>query len=104
LEQRGCKVFRVDDADGGLDLGQVLTTLATEGITRLMVEGGPSVAASLVAADLVDEAVLLRGEKEIGAGGIDPLEGMDLDALTSRLHMRDSETLGPDTVEHYGRT
>ena len=103
LEQRGCKVFRVDDADGRLDLEQVLRTLAGEGITRLMVEGGPTVAASLVAADLVDEAVLLRGDKEIGAGGIGPLEGMELDALTSCLHMRDSETLEPDTLEHYER-
>jgi diaminohydroxyphosphoribosylaminopyrimidine deaminase/5-amino-6-(5-phosphoribosylamino)uracil reductase len=103
LEQRGCKVFRVDDADGELDLGQVLTTLAGESITRLMVEGGPTVAASLVAADLVDEAVLVRSEKEIGAGGIGPLEGMNLNALTSRLHMRDSETLGSDTLEHYER-
>lgn len=103
LEQRGCKVFRVDDEDGRLDVGRVLTTLAGEGITRLMVEGGPTVAASLVAADLVDEAVLLRGEKDIGAGGIGPLDGMDLDALTSRLHMRESETLGPDTLDHYER-
>jgi diaminohydroxyphosphoribosylaminopyrimidine deaminase / 5-amino-6-(5-phosphoribosylamino)uracil reductase len=103
LEQRGCKVFRADDADGKLDLDQVLKTLAGEGITRLMVEGGPTVAASLVAADLVDEAVLLRSEKDVGAGGIDPLEGMDLDALTSRLHMRESESLGSDTLEHYER-
>jgi diaminohydroxyphosphoribosylaminopyrimidine deaminase/5-amino-6-(5-phosphoribosylamino)uracil reductase len=103
LEQRGCKVFRVDDADGGLDLPQVLTTLAGEGITRLMVEGGPTVAASLVAADLVDEGIVLRSEKNIGAGGIGPLEGMDLDALTSRLQLRDSETLGTDTFEHYER-
>jgi len=103
LEQRGCKVFRVDDADGRLDLEQVLRTLAGEGITRLMVEGGPTVAASLVAADLVDEAVLLRGDKEIGTGGIGPLEGMELGVLTSRFHMRGSETLGPDTLEHYER-
>ena len=37
--------------------------LAGEGITRLMVEGGPTVAASFVAADLVDEAALLRADK-----------------------------------------
>ena len=57
-EQRGCKVFRVDDDNGKLDLDGVLKLLAGEGITRLMVEGGPTVAASFVAADLVDEAAL----------------------------------------------
>jgi diaminohydroxyphosphoribosylaminopyrimidine deaminase / 5-amino-6-(5-phosphoribosylamino)uracil reductase len=104
VQQKGCKVFRVDEADGQLDLRQVLTTLAEQGITRLMVEGGPTVAASFVAADLVDEAVFLRGEKSIGAGGIDPLEGMALDALTGRLTSCGSEKLGGDTIEHFTRT
>ena len=103
LQQKGCKVFRVDDSEGRLDLQQVLKTLAEQGITRLMVEGGPTVAASFVAADLVDEAVLLRGEKSIGGGGIDPLEGMPLDALTDRLTSRGREKLGVDTIETYER-
>ena len=103
LQQKGCKVFRVGDNDGKLDLGQVLETLAGEGITRLMVEGGPTVAASFVAAELVDEAVLLRSGKSIGAG-IAPLEGLALEALTGRLAARGSEQLGPDTLELFERT
>src|SRR5690348_10131634 len=46
LQQKGCKVFRVNESGGRLDLQQVVTTLADQGITRLMVEGGPIVAAS----------------------------------------------------------
>ncbi len=103
LQDKGCKVFRVDDVDGKLDLKSVLDVLAGEGITRLMVEGGPNVAASLVAADLIDEAALIYSEKLVGADGIAPLEGMALDALTSRLAARGSERLGPDTLEHYER-
>jgi diaminohydroxyphosphoribosylaminopyrimidine deaminase/5-amino-6-(5-phosphoribosylamino)uracil reductase len=103
LQQRGCKVFRVGDLDGRLDLDQVLKVLAGEGITRLMVEGGPTVAAGFVAADLVDEAVLLRGAKTIGADGIEPLEGMALGALSERLHSRGSEKLGSDTLETFER-
>jgi diaminohydroxyphosphoribosylaminopyrimidine deaminase/5-amino-6-(5-phosphoribosylamino)uracil reductase len=103
LEQRGCKVFRVDDEAGQLDLDGVLKALADAGITRLMVEGGPRVATSFVAADLVDEAALIYSEKLIGENGIAPLEGMALDALISRLRARGSETLGADTLEHYER-
>ncbi len=104
LEQRGCRVFRVDDDNNGrLDLDGVLKTLAGEGITRLMVEGGPTVAASFVAADLVDEAALINSDKIIGEDGVLPLEGMALDALTSRLHARGSEALGADTLERYER-
>ncbi len=103
LEQRGCKVFRIDDEDGKLDLNDVLKALANEGITRLMVEGGPTVAASFVAADLVDELVLINSDKLIGEGGVAPFEGMVLEVLTANLHATGSEALGPDTLEHYER-
>ena len=103
LEQKGCKVFRVGDADGKLDLAEVLKVLAEQGITRLMVEGGPTLVGSFAAAGLVDELALLRGDKTIGAGGIAPLEGMPLDGFTGQLHARGSEKLGPDTLEHYER-
>ena len=103
LQQKGCKVFRVDDNGGRLDLQQVLKALVDQGITRLMIEGGPTVAASFVDADLVDELILLRGEKTIGADGIDPLEGMPLDALTDRLMSLGSEKLGGDTLERFAR-
>ncbi|MCF8477624.1 MAG: bifunctional diaminohydroxyphosphoribosylaminopyrimidine deaminase/5-amino-6-(5-phosphoribosylamino)uracil reductase RibD [Pseudolabrys sp.] len=103
LQQKGCKVFRVDDTQGRLDLEEVLKVLAGEGITRLMVEGGPTVAAALVAADQVDEAVLLRAAKNIGADGIDPLEGMKLDDLSVMLQSHRTETLGADMIEYYGR-
>lgn len=103
LQQRGCKVFRVDESGGRLDLKQVLQILAEQGITRLLVEGGPTVASSFAAADLVDEALLLRGDKAIGETGIDPLEGMPLEALTGRLTLRGSEKLGADTIEDFVR-
>jgi diaminohydroxyphosphoribosylaminopyrimidine deaminase/5-amino-6-(5-phosphoribosylamino)uracil reductase len=103
LQQKNCEVFRVDDVDGRLDLQQVLKVLAEQGITRLMVEGGPTIAASFVEANLVDEAILLRGQKSIGSGGIDPLEGLSLDTLTGQLMSRGSETIGSDTIEIFER-
>ncbi|MGH6685024.1 MAG: bifunctional diaminohydroxyphosphoribosylaminopyrimidine deaminase/5-amino-6-(5-phosphoribosylamino)uracil reductase RibD [Pseudolabrys sp.] len=103
LQQKGCKVFRVDDVDGRLDLDEVLKVLAEQGVTRLMVEGGPRVAGAIAAAGLVDELVLLRGEKDIGATGIEPLEGMPLEGLTGQLQSRGRERLGTDTLEIFER-
>ncbi len=103
LQHKGCKVFRVGDADGQLDLNEVLKVLAEQGITRLMVEGGPKVAGSMAAAGLVDELALLRGAKTIGADGIAPLEDMPLDGFTGQLHARGNEKLGPDTLEIFER-
>ncbi len=103
LQHKGCKVFRVGDADGQLDLAEVLKILAEQGITRLMVEGGPTLAGGFAAAGLIDELALLRGAKTIGADGIAPLEGMPLDGFTGQLHTRGSEKIGPDTLETYQR-
>lgn len=103
LVQKGVKVFRVPDLNGKLDLDIVLKTLANEGITRLMVEGGPTVAASFVGAGLIDEVALFRGSKEIGPTGIDALEGMKLSALTDGMTLRATEQIGADAVEYYER-
>ncbi len=105
LRARGADVLRVVKADRMLDLRATLRLLAARGITRLMVEGGPTVAASLVAADLVDEAILLRAPKTIGPDGIDALERLPLTALTQspRLRSRAVEPVGPDSIETFER-
>jgi diaminohydroxyphosphoribosylaminopyrimidine deaminase/5-amino-6-(5-phosphoribosylamino)uracil reductase len=103
LRQRGVDVLVAAAAAGRLDLGAVLKQLAERGITRLMVEGGPTVAASFVAADLVDEAVLFHSSRTIGPDGIDALDGLPLEALTDRLASRGREDVGEDSVEFFGR-
>jgi diaminohydroxyphosphoribosylaminopyrimidine deaminase/5-amino-6-(5-phosphoribosylamino)uracil reductase len=106
LREKGVAVFRVSLNDHHLDLSAVLRDLAGKGITRLMVEGGPTVAASFVREDLVDEAALLRGPISIGVDGIDALHGLPLDALTSSAHLRltGAETIGADTLSHFERS
>jgi diaminohydroxyphosphoribosylaminopyrimidine deaminase/5-amino-6-(5-phosphoribosylamino)uracil reductase len=103
LRDKGVEVFRVKAKDGKLDLAQVLKVLAERGITRLMVEGGPRVGASFVAADLVDEAVVFHGPNAIGKDGIDALEGLSLKALAKHLHLVGSEAVGPDSAERFER-
>ncbi|MBI5111121.1 MAG: bifunctional diaminohydroxyphosphoribosylaminopyrimidine deaminase/5-amino-6-(5-phosphoribosylamino)uracil reductase RibD [Rhodovulum sp.] len=107
LRDAGAEVLRVPAAPTppGLDLAAVLAVLAGRGITRLMVEGGPRVAAGLVRADLVDTAVLIHGAVTIGADGIDPLADLPLAALTASpaLVQHGSEILGPDRLVRYER-
>jgi diaminohydroxyphosphoribosylaminopyrimidine deaminase / 5-amino-6-(5-phosphoribosylamino)uracil reductase len=106
LVARGVEVLRLPATDGRLDVAAVLRVLDDRRVTRLMVEGGPTVAAAFLAADLVDEAVLLRGPNPIGLDGIDALQAMPLTALTDspRLRSRGIETIGEDTVETFERS
>jgi diaminohydroxyphosphoribosylaminopyrimidine deaminase/5-amino-6-(5-phosphoribosylamino)uracil reductase len=105
LKTKGVEVLRAEAKDGLLDLPQVLKALAERGITRLMVEGGPRVAAAFIAADLVDEAALFRSPNNIGGDGIDALEGLPLTALTQspRLKVVATEAVGGDTLETFDR-
>src|SRR2546427_653773 len=82
LAAHGVDVARVPGTDGKLELAAVLKLLAQRGITRLMVESGPILAAAFLRADLVDEAALFRSPAVIGPDGIDALDGLPLSALT----------------------
>ena len=106
LRKAGVEILRTKPSANGVDLVAALALLADKGITRLLVEGGPQVAASFLNTDLVDEAVLLRGPQTIGPSGIDALDGMPLDALTasSRLTLSGQDMLGPDMIQFYERT
>jgi len=105
LQARGVEVIRVPAGDRGLDLKAALQSLAGRGITRLMAETGPILAAALLRADLIDEAVLLRSIKTIGPEGIDALEGLPLEALTRwpTLAIVGTEQIGADTMDHFAR-
>jgi diaminohydroxyphosphoribosylaminopyrimidine deaminase / 5-amino-6-(5-phosphoribosylamino)uracil reductase len=106
LQAAGIEVLRTTaQADGRLDLSETLKLLAGRGITRLMVEGGPTLAAALLSADLIDEAVLVRSPKTVGADGIDALNGLPLTALTrsSRLAAVSEEAVGPDLWQLFAR-
>lgn len=82
----------------------MLRELAARGITRLLIEGGPTVATAAVKAAMVDEFVLLRGQAAIGADGIAPFDGLTLDAALAQggLSERETATLGADRVTIYG--
>jgi diaminohydroxyphosphoribosylaminopyrimidine deaminase / 5-amino-6-(5-phosphoribosylamino)uracil reductase len=105
LQAQGVEILSAVARDGRLDLADMLKSLAARGITRLMVEGGPILAAAFVAADLVDEAKLFQSSKPVGAEGIDALEGLPLTALTQspRLDCLGSEPVGDDTLAVFER-
>ncbi|MEO6381526.1 MAG: bifunctional diaminohydroxyphosphoribosylaminopyrimidine deaminase/5-amino-6-(5-phosphoribosylamino)uracil reductase RibD [Nitrobacter sp.] len=107
LGAAGAQVIRVPTAQGkpGLDLSAVLRDLSDRGTTRLMVEGGARIASSFVAADLVDEAWLLRSLDPIGDDGVAALGALPLTAITEsqKFKVRASETLDQDTLAIYER-
>jgi len=82
LRDAGVKLFPINpDVSGRADLAAVLRVLGNEGVTRLLVEGGATIASSLLALDLVDRVVWFRAPIVIGGDGLGAIGGFGVDAL-----------------------
>jgi diaminohydroxyphosphoribosylaminopyrimidine deaminase/5-amino-6-(5-phosphoribosylamino)uracil reductase len=90
---------------GQLDPVSVLQALGAEGLTRVFCEGGGALAASLLAADLVDELVGMSAGVVIGAEGLPSLGAMGLARLAEapRFTLRTGRPLGGDVLHHWRR-
>ena len=106
LADLGVAIERMSlDAGGRVDLDQALRALAARGITRVFSEGGPRVAARLIALALADEVALIVAEKPLGRPGVLALSEEARAALSDRSRYRLHETLdyGPDTMRVWER-
>ena len=105
LVARGVEVLRLAaDGRGRIDLPAALHALARRGITRVFSEGGPQVAAALLAQDLVDDVLLFSSQKPFGRPGLPALDAAarrllaDADRFVRADHMT-----GADRLAHYQR-
>jgi len=96
-------IRRVAMQSGGLSLRGVLATLNADGITRLLVEGGPHVAGSFIAAGLVDEAVIARGTGTLAGAGVLPLadRGLEVFRDPARWLVHSDRHLGSNRITVY---
>ncbi len=101
----GALVIDVGLSDGGaLDLAGLLETLATSGITRLMVEGGPTVWQAFLDAGLADEVCVVMSNTRAAGPSMTVIPG-DPGAYFARykLHRTQSRNLGDDRLTVYRR-
>ena len=91
------------DADGRLDLREVLAALAARGITRVLVEGGAALAASLLRARLVDRLAWFRGAMLIGGDGRAAIGALGVDTIADALAAKptDGALLAQGGLERY---
>lgn len=105
LRAAGVEVAHLPLSGARLDPAAVLAALAARGVRRVFVEGGGEVAASFVAADLVDRIEWFRAPILLGAGGRPALGPLPVETLSQALPLRrlDVRGVGPDLWERYER-
>lgn len=89
----------------GLDLSEVMTNLFEMGITRLLVEGGPTVIQSFFDNGYFDEVIVFKGKYPAGADGVIPFNGAGLDYLrnSEQLEWQEDRRIGTDLMTRYLR-
>jgi diaminohydroxyphosphoribosylaminopyrimidine deaminase/5-amino-6-(5-phosphoribosylamino)uracil reductase len=85
-------------ADSGLDLDALLRALGERGIRQILLEGGPTLAGSFVAAGLVDRVVAYIAPALIGGGGLSALGGRGAPSIDAvrRFEFEEVIRIGPD--------
>lgn len=105
LSRDGVEIVRLPGADAAFDLPAVLATLGQRGLTRVLCEGGPRLASSLILAGLADRVVIFTSDAEIGRAGRPALTP----AARALLHnpicytCTDEVRLGSDLMRVYAR-
>lgn len=106
FEDCGVEVIAVEPDDAGFpDLVLALAVLAERGLTRILVEGGGKLAASLIRADLVDRMIWFRAPSVIGGDGLPGIAafGIDTVAEAPRWRRARADILGDDLLETFVR-
>ncbi len=106
LRKVGAEIVSVPvDDHGMISPESVLETLSHRGITRVLIEGGPSIAEAFADADLIDEAVIYQGPTPAGEGGLTPFGGEGLDRFTDscQFTLTATRTFGPDRMMRWRR-
>jgi diaminohydroxyphosphoribosylaminopyrimidine deaminase/5-amino-6-(5-phosphoribosylamino)uracil reductase len=102
---RHVETLSVAERDGRLAMTAVLERLGAYGLTRVLVEGGSHVAASLVDEGLADDVILFRSPVEVGDDGVPALAGLPLSAIEDDPQFRPAgrRRFGNDTMVRYRR-
>lgn len=105
LSDLGVEVIEVEAGeDGRPRLDRALKALGDRGITRLLVEGGGYLAASLLKAALVDRVIWFRAPSVIGGDGLPAAQPFAIDHPDDapRFRRLDVMAVGEDVMEIYG--
>jgi diaminohydroxyphosphoribosylaminopyrimidine deaminase/5-amino-6-(5-phosphoribosylamino)uracil reductase len=105
LQSAGARIAVVPRGAGGVDAAEALLQLSADGVTRVLVEGGGKLAASLIQSGLVDRLEWFRAPMVLGGDGLPSVAALALSRLAeaprfTRVALRE---LGPDVWESYER-
>ena len=81
LKSKNVKYIKIREAYNILDIKTVIKKISSLGYTRILVEGGAKLSASLLDANLIDEIAWFRASKIMGNDGINAISNLNIDNI-----------------------
>ena len=99
------ETIRCQSWSGMVNLNDALNKLANRGLTRIFCEGGSTLAASLIAGQLVDEIVGFSAGVNLGAEGLSSVGPLGLPKCSDghRFDLQEVRTVGGDILHRWVR-
>lgn len=85
---KGVDVVTMPETKSGFSLKSAMKDIVSRGINSVLVEGGGTLAGSLLKEGLVDEVCLFIAPKIIGGDGISAIKGMDIKNISKALNLK----------------
>ncbi|WP_085878955.1 bifunctional diaminohydroxyphosphoribosylaminopyrimidine deaminase/5-amino-6-(5-phosphoribosylamino)uracil reductase RibD [Roseisalinus antarcticus] len=103
--EAGARLFRCPTEGRQIAPAAALQALGAAGLTRIFCEGGGSLGASLLGADLVEDLICFTAGTALGAEGLPMIGALGLDALADapRFRLAGVRPIGPDIRHHWRR-
>jgi len=107
LAEAGARCILVPKHEQGIDLPGALTALGTRGLTRILVEGGAQLSASLLRSDLVDRLIWFHAPGLMGGDGLPSINPFGVRDLTQMKRFLPASTgpsaMGDDVMTEFTR-
>jgi len=107
LAEAGARCIPVPKGGDGVDLAAALSALGTRGLTRILVEGGARLAASMLHADLVDRIVWFHAPGLLGGDAVPAIQSLGVDRLASMQRFKPAgagpRQIGADMMSEFSR-
>jgi diaminohydroxyphosphoribosylaminopyrimidine deaminase/5-amino-6-(5-phosphoribosylamino)uracil reductase len=103
FDRPGTEILKCSTADGGIDLRETLRLLGERDIRTVLIEGGPTLAASALEAGLVDKVLCFVAPILVGGDTAPtPVGGNGVDRMADALRLVDVgiEVCGDDVLIH----
>jgi len=94
-----------DASEGWPEPASILTQLASKGLGRILIEGGPTLITSFMRAGLIDRLLWYRAPMVFGGDGRACLDGLDVAQIVTapRFKLAERRQLGQDCLEIFER-